>query len=351
MRPPAPNTPTRITGSRYADPPRRASEYRRAPRGRRHRHGRRRASPHRPVRQDAPRPSATSPCTSCDRPMRLMRPAESSRPSSIEPRSWPLPTASSCSVVPSAAMRSQMSSTTLITSLGAIRRGARVDPEHPRVGERGDGTSTRSTPGPAPRGPPGTAGWTCPRRARCRPAPARSGRGRRDRWRATPTAMCTCSVGRSSRHLGPAAGRRRADALAATTARRPRGEPAASRVDHAVVVDGAGRGHDHVGGPVVVGEEGGDLVAGHRRRWCPRRRARPDPSGWSGYSASKSSSCARSAGSSPRMRISSRMTWRSASTSSGRKAGRPHDVAEHVERRARGRCRAPGRRRPCTPWW
>src|SRR5688572_1600817 len=45
------------------------------------------------------------------------------------------------------------------------------------------------------------------------------------------------------------------------------------------------------------------------------------PSGCSGNTASENSSCTRSPGSSSRMRISSRMTWRSASTSSARNAG------------------------------
>ena len=148
-------------------------------------------------------------------------------------------------------------------------------------------------------------------------------------------ARWACSVGRSTHRR--AARRRPAGRLAAGSragARRRRSRPA-TRSTHLVVVEVAGRGHHEVGRPVPV-RRGTPAMSSRAMRLdrVARLPSTSRPSGWSGNSASCRARCGtRSSGASSFMRISSRITWRSASTSSGRNAG----AHTHVGRAGRGR--------------
>ena len=96
-----------------------------------------------------------------------------------------------------------------------------------------------------------------------------------------------------------------------------------------VVVDVAGHRDHDVRRLVVVGVVRGDLVARDRADRCPALPAISRPSGCRANSAPANTSCTRSSGVSSRIRISSRITWRSDSTSSERNAG-DHTMSERM---------------------
>ena len=164
---------------------------------------------------------------------------------------------------------------------------------------------------------------------------------------------------RGSARPGPSAARR----SARPSACRRRGGPARSAGGprRGRTVSGPGARADGAAPPGGAGEAPLE-VGRHRVVACSRRPPRPPcwtagsaarrsarmssrvmrctddavprvsrPSGWPGKRAACHRSAARSAGSSACIRISSRITVRSASMSSGRRAGVPHDVAQDVE--------------------
>ena len=106
-----------------------------------------------------------SPSTSSARPRRRMRLADVSSDIASEPARWPFAASSSASESPSPTSRSSSVVDHVERLVHALGRGARVDREEAGVVERARGTSTPSTRGRAPRGPPGTAATTCRRRA------------------------------------------------------------------------------------------------------------------------------------------------------------------------------------------
>ena len=150
---------------------------------------------------------------------------------------------------------------------GPTRRHPGVDGQRAAVHELGGRRRRPSRRAPAAPGPPGTAGSTGRpaehllqhveghpvRRPGSRP-PASRGRG--------GPARCVAD----GRHrLGRRPAGSRGPAARSGPAGRPgrRGRPC--RVDHRVVVDGPGRGHDQVGRAVPAVEEGADRLGGHGR--------------------------------------------------------------------------------------
>ena len=203
--------------------------------------------------------------------------------------------------------------------LGHLARiGAGGDRERPGVGVRGRCPSRRRRRARAARGSPRTGGWTDRRRG-C--GSSTSSASRSGSSRATPrkpSATCACSMCRRS--TTPASGA----PSGATRDRRRRGLAAGEALLHlghdVLVVDRSRHRHDHRRRSVPAVEEArtSSGVMASTESAVP---AVSRPRGWSGNSASASRRCATSSGRSSSIASSSRMTWRSLSTSPSRNAG------------------------------
>ena len=248
-----------------------------------------------------------------------MRAPESSSDSSVSARRLPVATASSRSVIPASPILSSSAVDQVEHLWRVLGRRADADRQRRRPPRSGPGRTTPRRRDRASRGSPGRAGS----RSRHR------GRGSRERpptalssWRPqvrAPTTRCACSVGR---RLAATADRRELRTGAhGCAAAAPRLEPA-----------GRSRLRGSCGRRRRQRRRRGSRCGSARRRKpgslphsetatlsCVPRTSRP--SGCSGNSAAEHCSIAKSAGSSACIRISSRITWRSASISSGRSAG------------------------------
>ncbi len=204
----------------------------------------------------------------------------------------------------------------LVRALGG-RAG--VDADRAGAVERDPVRVRRSTRGRASRAPPGTGATTSRRRAPGSRPRARSGPDRRARSARTPRTRWACSVERRSLEDRLGRRERRVDPRRAVAARPRRAAPRRARP--------CGRARGCPRRRPRRSRAGSAPGGTPRSRRARRPRSSPGvpsterPSGCFGYSAAANSSWTMSSGVSSRMRISSRITWRSESTSSGRNAG------------------------------